>query len=56
MRSFRFSGTFNISGNVATDDIYRLVSRSRYCLFGFRIIFWSKILTLEQNCLTTKPK
>ena len=52
-----FSGTsFNISGNMAKDDIYRLVSRSRYCLFVFRIIFWSKILTLEQNCLTSKPK
>ena len=52
-----FSGTaFNISGNMAKDDIYRLVSRSRYCLFVFRTIFWSKILTLEQNCLTTEPK
>ena len=52
-----FSGTsFNISGNMAKDDIYILVSRSRYCLFVFRIIFWSKILTLEQNCLTTEPK
>ena len=51
------SGTsFNISGNMAKDDIYILVSRSRYCVFVFRIIFWSKILTLEQNCLTTKPK
>ena len=51
------SGTsFNISGNMAKDDMYRLVSRSRYCLFAFRIIFWLKILTPEQNCLATKPK
>ena len=52
-----FSGTaFNISGNMAKDDIYRLVSRSRYCLFVFRTIFWSKILTLEQNCLNYRAK
>ena len=55
--SILFGGTsFNISGNMGKDDIYRLVSPSRYCLFVFRIIFWSKILTLEQNCLSTKPK